>query len=340
MTVVTHPAGATRWWRPFLLVAALHVLAAAGLAIGAAQTPATGVLLAAAAFAYSRGLIHAADFDHISVIDNSIRKFVAEGRRPTTVGLAFSAGHSTVVMITGLLVASGSSIAATLLDGTSTAATALGVIGLTVSGLYLLLLALNNTTFFASAWRARRQLKINPQAEIPTAALYPTGPAARLLARPLARVRRPRHIYLVGFLFGLGFDTASTIGLLMTTATAAATGANPIALLSLPLLFTAAMTLGDTINNLVMLRIYSNATATRSRITYNLIVTGIGVGAALTVAVLAAAALLDQAGTTASVVTWLAALDPSYLGYALITAFLITATAMWVRSRHTTEVSR
>jgi len=319
----------------FAVVGALHLVALALLLSTVFTAGATAVTLGAAAFAYARGAIHALDFDHVSMIDNSTRKFVAEGRRPASVGLAFSAGHSTVVVAVGVLVIAGSGWAVNLLDGGSPAATALGVVGLSASGLYLLLVAITNLATFLTAWRIRRALRVDPDTPVPADALTPRGLSARLMSAPLRRVRYPRHIYLLGFLFGLGFDTASTIGLLMVTTAAAVTGAPPVALLSLPLLFAAAMTLGDTLNSLMMLRMYEDVQTDPARkITYNLVVTGLGVVSALAVAVLAAAALLsDVAGWHNPVVDGLASLDASDAGFALAGLFAVIGGTAFLRWR-------
>ena len=184
------------------------------------------VTVSVAAIAYFRGLVHSFDFDHVSMIDNSTRKFVTEGRNPASVGLAFSAGHSTVVVLTGILVIAGAGFIRTALEEESGAARILGIIGLSVSGLYLILVAIANLATFLQAWKLRKALKADPQLEIPPDALTPRGPAARMMTAPLKRVRHPRHIYVIGFLFSLGFDTSSQIGVLILTAGAALAGAS------------------------------------------------------------------------------------------------------------------
>lgn len=316
----------------FALVAGLHLLAATLLLVG--TRGAANITVSAATFAYVRGLMHALDFDHVSMIDNTTRKFVADGRRSASVGFAFSAGHSTVVIFMGILVASGASLAGVLLDGESGAATTLGLIGLSVSGLYLLLIAISNLAAFSTAWKLRAALVKYPTMTIAPDALTPRGPAARIMTAPLRRVRRPIHVYLAGLLFGLGFDTASTIGLLMVTAAAAATGASPLALLALPFLFAAAMTLGDTINGLMMLRMYESAQHNPARrITFNLIVTGISVTSAFTVGIIAAATLLTETSQPhTGPLSAIAQLDTEYAGYALAALFAligVIAAAKW-----------
>ncbi|WP_161632128.1 HoxN/HupN/NixA family nickel/cobalt transporter [Nakamurella lactea] len=319
----------------FAVIAAIHLVALGLLFGNAFGTGAGAVTLSAALFAYGRGAMHSMDFDHVSMIDNSTRKFVAEGRRPASVGLAFSAGHSTVVLAMGILVVSGSGLVSTLLDENSVTARILGIVGLSVSGLYLLLVAVNNSVTFWAAWTLRRGLRADPEFPVPADAFTPRGPAARLMAAPLRRVRHPRHIYGLGFLFGLGFDTASTIGLVMVTGAAGIAGAPPLALLSLPLLFAAAMTLGDTINGLMMLKMYQSADADPLRkINYNLVVTGISVLSALTVGVLAAASLLaDEAGVGGGLLTAMAGVDTEYFGYILAGIFAVIGTVAALRWR-------
>ena len=118
-----------------------------------------------------------------------------------------------------------------------------------------------------------------------------------MMTAPLKRVRHPRHVYVIGFLFSLGFDTSSQIGVLILTAGAALAGASAISLLCLPILFAAAMTLGDTSNGLMMLKMYSAATENpRRKINYNLLVTGVGIVSGLIVGAIAAVDPAHQTG--------------------------------------------
>ena len=316
----------------FVTIAALHVIGLGLLGLGVAGGTAGAVTIGAAAFAYFRGLIHSFDFDHISMIDNSTRKFVTEGRNPASVGLAFSAGHSTVVILTGVAVIAGAGFVHVALDDSSGAARVLGIIGLSVSGLYLLLVAIANLATFAQSWKLRRALLIDPSFEIPPHALTPRGPAARVMTAPLRRVRHPRHIYLIGFLFSLGFDTSSQIGLLMITAGAALAGAPPLSLLCLPILFAAAMTLGDTSNGLMMLRMYQTANENPARkINYNLLITGVSILSAFAVGTIALSTILSEvAGIHLGVFDWFAGLDTAYAGYLLAALFAVIGVSAWL----------
>ncbi|MFL6026657.1 MAG: HoxN/HupN/NixA family nickel/cobalt transporter [Friedmanniella sp.] len=321
----------------FVTIAVLHAVGLALLGYGVLSGAAGAVAVGVAAFAYLRGLAHSFDFDHISMIDNSTRKFVNEGQRPASVGLAFSMGHSTVVVATGVLVIAGAGFVRVALDETSGAARVLGIVGLSVSGLYLLLVAVANLATFLQALRLRRALRADPDLVVPAAALSPRGPAARIMTAPLRRVRHPRHVYVVGLLFSLGFDTSSQIGLLMLTAGAALAGAPALSLLCLPFLFTAAMTLGDTSNGLMMLRLYRSAEQDpRGKISYNLLVTGVSILSGLLVAGLALATLLtDVAGWRSGLLRAAASVDTSHAGYLLAGFFALVGSAavlLWRRS--------
>ncbi len=322
----------------YAVVAVLHLAAAAAFLLGASASSAgtLGVVAGAVGLGYLRGLTHALDFDHLSMIDNSTRKFVAEGRAPVSVGLAFSAGHSTVVLLSGLVVVSGSSLVRGLFVPGSRAATTLGAVGLAVSGGYLLLVAMANLTSLLRAVQLRAALRRDASLPLTDADLAPRGPAARVLTAPLRRVRHPRHVYAIGMVFSLGFDTASQIGLLMLAAGAALAGASPLGLLAIPLAFAAAMTLVDTTNGLMMLALYRSAHRDiRRTLDYNIAVTGIGVLSGLLVGVIAIATLLSEfGGLTAGPIATLAQLPTRYAGVALVGVFAALGLgAWWVRSR-------
>ena len=160
----------------FVTIAVLHAVGLALLGYGVLSGAAGAVVVGVAAFAYVRGLAHSFDFDHISMIDNSTRKFVNEGHRPASVGLAFSMGHSTVVVATGVLVITGAGFVRVALDETSGAARVLGIVGLSASGLYLLLVAVANLATFLQALRLRRALPADPDLVVSPAALGPVAP--------------------------------------------------------------------------------------------------------------------------------------------------------------------
>lgn len=264
-----------------LVVAGLHVVAATLLFAGHALA---GVTLGAATFAYTRGLLHALDADHLCMIDGSTRKLLGEGHNPRGVGLAFSLGHSSVVLAAGVAVVVGAGWVRTAIDPDSGLASTLGTIGGSVSALYLLSVAAANLVLLVRVLRSGRAA---------TGHTHPTGWWARVLQAPLSRVRHAGHVYLFGLLFGLGFDTASTIAVLMlTTAAALTSGASVITLLGLPLAFAAAMSLGDSINADIMLRVYSTAN-TRALRTLNIALLVVSIVSALAVAGVTLTALVS-----------------------------------------------
>ncbi|OYO02854.1 nickel transporter [Enemella evansiae] len=306
------------------VVAVLHLLGLALLGVGLATTPAGVLTLGMAGFAYTRGWLHSLDADHLAMIDNSTRKFLAEGHRPAAVGLAFSGGHSTVVVIAGIAVVAGVGWIREAADPGTALAGRLGLIGGLVSAGYLLLVAAANLPTLIAAWRDRRTSG--------AAGPRPLGLMGRVLRAPLARVRHAGHIYWFGVLFGLGFDTASTLSILMLTAAAGVAGAPPLTLLALPLLFAAGMTLGDSVNQLLMLRLYTAAVADRSRARLNLVVTAISIGAALAVAILTLAGIAAEHGWAGGVVTALAEVDTQWWGVGLLAVFAVVA-ASWALRR-------
>lgn len=302
------------------VVLTLHAAAASLLVAGRIGGAAGVVTVGAVVLAYLAGLKHHADADHLTGIAGATRKFVAEGRSPVSVGLAFSLGHSSVVLVTAGAVIAGVGSVRGLLTGESTAAAALGVTGGLVAGTFLTLIGVFNLVVLTRILAARRGAR-----HTPTVGGTAMG---RLMARPLSRVRGPRHVYLVGFLFGLGFDTATQIGLLVLTATSAALGASVVALLALPLAFAAGMTLGDTVVGYVLMRTYRRAgSVAGSRV--DAVVTGMSVASALTLGVIILGATLHEAGwLTGPVTTALAGLDLDAAGWVILGVVAATGLAV------------
>lgn len=289
------------------------------------------MLLAALVTAYGAGLKHSYDWDHISAIDNSTRKFVSEGRSPAGVGLAFSLGHSLVVTLAAVLAVVGAGFMQGAFADGSPANRVLGLIGTGVSGGYLLLLGVYNGVSALRLRRASAVRRPGPAEE------EPTGLVTRLLRAPLRRVRSPRDIFVIGFLFGLGFDTATTIGLLLLAVSVSAAGIPLVTLLALPVAFTAAMTLCDTTNGLGMMRLYSSALQqSERRRRFNLVVTSVSAVSALFIAVLTLGAFVHELlGLTDPVTTWLAEVDLGHAGLALVGVFaLIWLCAALLEHRH------
>jgi high-affinity nickel-transport protein len=314
----------TRLLATFGAVGILHLAAAVLLLAGTAasgQPLAFGLVLTA----YLAGIKHSYDWDHIAAIDNSTRKFVAQRQDPTSVGFAFSLGHSSVVILAGALVVSGVSLVGSFMTEGSTGNLVLGLIGSGMSGLFLLAMGLFNGSAFLGATRSYR--RVRGGGTVLPGELEAKGFVARLMARPLSKVRRPRNVYVIGFLFGLGFDTATTIGLLVMTTAASLAGVSPVALLALPLAFTAAMTLCDTTNGVAMMRMYKSAIHDPLRkLGFNAVITGLSALSALFVAVLTLVGFCNAAfGLKDPLTGWLGAIDLGDAGLLLVAGFL----ALW-----------
>ncbi|RKQ35336.1 HoxN/HupN/NixA family nickel/cobalt transporter [Kocuria tytonis] len=314
-------------------VAALHLLAAGLLATAlapGAEPLALGVVLTA----YAAGMKHSYDWDHISAIDNSTRKFVSEGMNPASVGFAFSLGHSLVVTIAGVMVVAGAQFVHGAFEEGSSANHVLGLIGAGVSGVYLLVLGLYNASISVGlVRRASRGASAGQGHQHGLDGNW--GLVSRLLRKPLQRVRQPRDIFVLGFLFGLGFDTATTIGLLLLTVTASLAGVPALALIGLPVAFTAAMTLCDTLNGLGMMKLYSTAlTETGTRMRFNATVTMISAVSALFIASITLGGFLhDLLGLEDPLTAALAEIDLGQAGLLLIAVFALVWLWFWRAAR-------
>jgi nickel/cobalt transporter (NiCoT) family protein len=235
------------------------------------------VLLGTAFLAYGFGLRHAVDADHIAAIDNATRKLMQEGKRPVGIGLFFAMGHSSVV----ILAAAGVVGAATALTGSFDRFKAVGSLaGTGVSALFLFAIAIANLIILHGVWRTFRHVRkggryVDEDFDL---LLNSRGLLARLF-RPLFRlVGQSWHMYPIGFLFGLGFDTATEVALLAVSATAAAKGVSIWAIMVFPALFAAGMSLIDTTDGILMVGAYRWAFINPVRkLYYNLIITFVSV---------------------------------------------------------------
>jgi nickel/cobalt transporter (NiCoT) family protein len=235
------------------------------------------VLLGTALLAYGFGLRHAVDADHIAAIDNVTRKLIQEGKRPVGIGLFFAMGHSSVV----ILAAAGAAGTATALAGSLDRFKAVGsVIGTAVSASFLFAIAAANLVILCGVWRAFRQVCKGGRyvAEDFDLLLNSRGLLARWF-RPLLRlIGESWHMYPLGLLFGLGFDTATEVALLAVSATAATKGLTVWAIMVFPALFAAGMSLIDTTDGILMLGAYDWAFIKPVRkLYYNLIITFVSV---------------------------------------------------------------
>lgn len=289
------------------------------------------VLLGTALLAYSFGLRHAVDADHIAAIDNVTRKLMQDGQRPAAVGLFFSLGHSTVVVLASLAVAIGASWLQNDADGLRDVG---GMIGTLVSALFLFAIAITNLVILVSVYKTFRHVTqggrfVEDDLDI---LLSQRGLLGRIF-RPLFRfIGASWQMYPLGFLFGLGFDTATEIGLLGISAAQAADGLSASALLIFPLLFTVGMALVDTLDSVLMLGAYGWAFVKPVRkLYYNLTITAVSVLVALLIGSVEALGLIaEKLELHGMFWDWVLMLNDSLgpLGYAIVGLFV----ASWIVS--------
>ena len=250
------------------------------------------VLLGTAFLAYSFGLRHAVDADHIAAIDNVTRKLMQEGKRPVAVGFMFSLGHSTIVVLGSIAIAA----TALALQHRIDAVRDVGeVVGTLVSSFFLFGIAIVNLIILQSIYRAfRRVRRGEPYVEEDFDLLLGSRGFLARLFRPMFRmIRCSWHMYPLGVLFGLGFDTATEIGLLGISAAEASKGLSLWSILVFPVLFAAGMSLIDTTDNILMLGAYGWAFIKPVRkLYYNLTITLVSVVVALAVGGIEALGLL------------------------------------------------
>jgi len=250
------------------------------------------VLLGTALLAYSFGLRHAVDADHIAAIDNVTRKLMQEGKRPVAVGFMFSLGHSTVVVL-GAAAIAGTAIA--LQHHFETLRNVGSLVGTLVSALFLFAIAIVNMIVLRSIYRAfLRVRRGEPYVEEDFDMLLGNRGFLSRIFRPMFQmIRRSWHMYPLGFLFGLGFDTATEIGLLAISAAEASSGLSFCSILVFPVLFAAGMSLIDTTDNILMLAAYGWAFVKPIRkLYYNMTITCVSVIVALVVGGIEALGLL------------------------------------------------
>jgi high-affinity nickel-transport protein len=289
------------------------------------------ILLGTAFLAYSFGLRHAVDADHIAAIDNVTRKLMQEGKRPVAVGFMFSLGHSTIVVIGSILIAATALALQHRIDSLRVIG---GMIGTSVSVLFLFAIAIVNLVVLRSVYRAfQRVRRGEPYVEEDfNLLLSHRGFLSRLFRPVFNMIRSSWHMYPLGVLFGLGFDTATEIGLLGISASEASKGLSLWSILVFPALFAAGMLLIDTTDNILMLGAYGWAFVKPIRkLYYNITITSVSVVVAVVVgsieALGLAAAHFHVKGTLWNVVYKLSD-HFGLLGYLIVGLFVLS----WVIS--------
>ena len=286
--------------------------------------------------AFLLGVRHAFDADHIAAIDNTTRKLVGEGKPALGVGFWFSLGHSSIVFGLAALLAIGiRALVDPVQNEDSTLQQTLGLIGTTVAGVFLVLIGLLNLFAVIGIAKVFRRMRTGEldEAELERQ-LNNRGFVARLLNRLMGGVRKPWHMYPVGLLFGLGFDTATQIALLVLAAGSAAFTLPWYAILVLPVLFAAGMCLFDTADGVFMARAYGWAFLKPIRkVFYNLTITVLSVVVALVIGVLVLVGLLvEKLGIETGPLAFLGGLDLESVGFIIVGLFILTwliALAIW-----------
>jgi nickel/cobalt transporter (NiCoT) family protein len=289
------------------------------------------VLLGTALLAYGIGLRHAADADHIAAIDNVTRKLMQDGKRPVGVGFFFALGHSLVVVLAAAAIAA----TTTALAGRFKEWEAVGgVVGTLVSTLFLFAIAAMNLVILVGVWRSLRHVRHGGTfaADDFDLLLNNRGFLSRLF-RPLFRlITQSWHMFALGFLFGLGFDTATEVALLGISTAQAAKGLSISSIMVFPALFAAGMSLVDATDGVLMLGAYDWAFVKPVRkLYYNLVITAVSVVVAVLIGGIEGLGLIgDQFGLTGWLWDGLGTLNDNFsgLGFAIIAVFI----AAWVAS--------
>jgi high-affinity nickel-transport protein len=299
--------------------------------------------------AYTFGLRHAFDADHIAAVDNTTRKLMADNadkesagvartgiRKPLSVGFWFSLGHSTIVFALALLLSVGvKALAGQVESDDSELHSVTGVVGASISGVFLWVLGILNLVVLFGILKVFREMRTGRYDEAKLEDhLNKRGFMNRFLGGLTKSVRKAWHIYPIGVLFGLGFDTATEVGLLVLAGGAAAFNLPFYAILVLPILFAAGMCLMDTTDGVFMNAAYGWAFAKPVRkVFYNITITSISVAVALIIGTIELVGVFaDQAKIDSGPLSAIASIPLDYAGYAIVAFFVlawITALAVW-----------
>lgn len=306
----------------YAILAGFNIIVWGTLLISSARY---GLLLGLAPVAYGFGLRHAVDPDHIAAIDNTTRKLMQDGKRPVAVGFFFSLGHSTVVFALSVLIA----VSAAYVQKNLPYMRSVGsVIGTSVSGGFLVIIAIINLVVLADIYKTWRKVVRGGTYDDKTLDEYLSnrGLLARLFRPMLNVVTNSWNMYVIGLLFGLGFDTASEVGILGMSATAGAGGMPVWLILLLPLLFVAGMSLVDTTDGIAMLGAYGWAYVRPVRkLYYNMNITLISVMIALFIGGIEVMQVIkSETGVTAGPFGWAANIGFGNLGYYIIGIFMVS----------------
>ncbi len=302
----------------------IGIVAPAHYNVGGGQVFGIGLGLTA----YILGMRHAFDADHIAAIDNTTRKLMAEGKRPTSVGFWFSLGHSSVVFFLCLLVSFGiRALSSQVGNDSSALQKTTSLVGTSVSGVFLYLIGIINLVVLVGILKVFRQMRRGTydEAELEKQ-LNNRGFMNRLLGGITRAVTKPWHMYPTGLLFGLGFDTATEVGLLLLAGGAAAFALPWYAILTLPILFAAGMSLLDTIDGCFMNFAYGWAFSKPVRkVYYNITITGLSVAVALIIGTVELVSIAtDKLGIDSGPLAFIGGLNLNVVGYGIVGLFVAT----------------
>jgi nickel/cobalt transporter (NiCoT) family protein len=285
------------------------------------------LMLGLGGLAYSFGLRHAFDADHISAIDNTTRKLLQDGKKPLGVGFFFSLGHSTVVFLIAIGLGFATQFVVSNLVGGGRLKSLGALVGTGVSGIFLVLIGILNLVILLEIVRLFRRMKAGDyDRRSLEQELVAGGLLTRLFGRLFKVITQSWQMYLIGFLFGLGFDTASEVAFLAISTGAAAQHLPLYALISLPLIFAAGMSLMDTADGAFMSHAYSWAFSNPVRkVFYNLSVTALSVFVALFVGVVELAQIaIQQVDLRGGIWDAIRGLDFGFMGVIIVAAFVLT----------------
>jgi high-affinity nickel-transport protein len=321
----------------FLVVTALHVVGFGVFIIFVVPSHYKGLGIGVAGLAYSLGLRHAFDADHISAIDNTTRKLMNEGKRPISIGFWFSLGHSTIVVAIGIgIVLAEKAVYGAVHNPKSGLEQFGGIFGTVVSASFLYLIALLNVVILAGILRVFRSMRQGnyDEAELERQ-LQNRGLMYRFFGRWMKSINNEWQMYPVGVVFGMGFDTATEVALLATTALLASQSLPFYSILCLPLLFTAGMCLMDTLDGIFMNFAYSWAFFNPVRkVYYNLAITGLSVAICFFIGTIEVLGILPMELGDLHGSFWniMADFDINKAGFVIVGMFIITwagALAFW-----------
>jgi nickel/cobalt transporter (NiCoT) family protein len=313
-------------WGIFLFAVDPHHFRYTGLGVG----------LGVALTAWTLGARHAFDADHISAIDNTTRKLMSDGKRPLTTGFFFALGHSTILVVVGLSLGfAAKAVFGAVVDPTSGYENIGGVVGTSLAAGFLYLIALLNVVVLAGIVKVFRGMRAGAfdEAELERQ-LQARGMMWRFFGRYMRSITKTWHMFFVGLIFGIGFDTATEVLLLAATAAAAGQGLPWYAVAALPLLFAGGMTLFDSLDGCFMNFAYGWAFARPVRkVYYNLVITGLSIAVAFLIGTIEIIGLLSsELDIHGGIWSSLANFDINRAGFAIAGLFVVVwaaAIAYW-----------